>query len=121
MVARTKKAAAKKAAEAEENEAEGAEDGYDELLSGAYGSIPKEQALPEGPWLLKTTGYKYRPKTDKASANVTFFEQPVEPREGVDDDALSELPEGYDFSINSGTTRQSNTWSGSASTKTEVE
>lgn len=107
MVAKTKaagKAAQKKAEEAEE-ETTGDKDA-DELLSASWGSVQKEQMLPDGTYRLKVRGYAYKAKTEKASASVTFFLTPMEPllasNEGdVDDEAFEALGEDYDLSINS--------------------
>lgn len=73
--------------------------------------------LPEGTWRLKVRGYKYRPATETASAQVVFFLMPIEPKEDVDTEALEALGEDYDLSINSATAQF---WLGEARDWTKV-
>lgn len=104
MVAKANKAAKAKVAE-QEDEAPESEAGYDELLKGAWGSIGKEKAIPEGTYRLKVRNVFAKKATDKASAQLVVFFTPLEPildtaGGDVDSEAFEELGDDYDLAIN---------------------
>ncbi len=76
-------------------------DSYEDILNMSWEDVPEAVTLPVGPYRLKGKFLSYRAAQDEGqndrfslSFNVT------QPLDGVDEDALSQLGEDYDFAAN---------------------
>lgn len=75
---------------------------YSDLLNMTWDDIPKEQVLPNGPWLLAGKNVAFvRPRKEDQSPKVLFTYKAKEPSPEVNQDELEEMVgSGYDFTIN---------------------
>lgn len=73
---------------------------YTDLLNKSWDEVPKAQILPVGWYVLDGRGGKLVAGDENRSSKVLFFYGVVEPTDDVDEDALAELGDDYDVSIN---------------------
>lgn len=74
---------------------------YADILSRSVGEIPVVKPLPVGSWLLRARSASYQPpRKQDGNASVLVVYTPKEPMEDVDDSALSELGDDYDYASN---------------------
>ena|SRR6478609_8183408 len=73
---------------------------YDDLYNVTWENIPEAVTLPDGGYLLKGANMAFiKPKEEGKGGKVLFTYKAKEPV-SVDQDALDDLPQGYDLDIN---------------------
>lgn len=73
---------------------------YAEIANRSWDEIPEVQTLPVGSWLLKARNAVYMPAKGDASPRILFFYTAKEPMDDVDDVALNQLGDDYDYADN---------------------
>lgn len=92
---------AKSKARSMETDTDATEDAIGGLLNKNWAAMPKKQLLPLGDWKYQHKGAgKFTPGKEGGSDRVTFVLVAKEPMENVDEDAIAELGDNYDYSLN---------------------
>lgn len=76
-------------------------DSYEDIMNMTWEDIPEAVTLPVGPYKVKGKFLSYRAAQDEGQNDRFSLTFSVEaPLDGVDEDALAQLGDDYDFSVN---------------------
>jgi hypothetical protein len=76
-------------------------DSYEDILNMTWEDVPEAVTLPVGPYRVKGKFLSYRAAADEGQNDRFSLSFVVQgPLEGVDEDALAQLGEDYDFAAN---------------------
>lgn len=73
---------------------------YDDLLNTSWENIPEPVNLPGGSYLIKGANVAFVKAKEEGKPHKVLFSYNAQSPVAVDEDALAELPEGYEIETN---------------------